>query len=428
MSRFARSGAALLAATLPLTAVPSGAAARPSPPCSYVAVSPDFARDRTGACTYVQPGDDDQPYVYTTRDGGRSWQRAAATGLPPDTDATPHVRPVFSPRYAADRTLYVVTGDGVFESTDLAATFRLVDPLVRQGSGNNPAVLVGSAPPPVDSAAPGERVLLAGAYGERSAMYDSGTGLHLPVPGARGGMRYFATPTWPSAQAPPLALVLDDRPTAENPYASGYTAYGCTEALACTEPRFSFPNGLYLDGVEVGQWGGQVVYVTLMHNLASGIWYPRRSTDGGRTFTPWRSLDAILNATGRGVGGNAPAVSLAPDPSSPGVWWVRVNAGPSGLWTDRMPPTEQVFVSDRRGDGWRRVAYQRDPDQRGQRGTLPWNTGTSSRGADLYQLVAAPAGKLFAVGRHWEKDDRVGQTAVWCSTNGGRTWRMLCDR
>lgn len=419
-----RAAGGLVTLALAAVAVPGTAAAPRSPACSYVALSPAFGRDRTGACTLIDRASGNVPTVHVTRDAGRSWRRASAVGLTQTESGS--LRPIFSPRYGSDATLYVATQDGLYASTDLGETFAPVAALVPQANGQNPVVFVSTtAPPPTDAVAPGARVLIAGAYGEKSAVYDSRLRVARPILGTPGGTRYFAAPPVPTPDAPPLAFVMESRPKPDRPYGGGLVAYACDHELACAERRFAFPDDLYLQNVKVAQWGRATAYVALMLDLRTEKWTTWRSADGGRTFAPWRSLDAVLAATGRGVG-SKPAFSVAADPTAAGTWWLRVSAFPPGPWKPGMPPAEQLFVSDRAGDRWRRVGYQLDISHRGRRGTLPWDSRGESDGDEPAQVTVAPDGRLFVIGTRQGTDRVPGLTAVWCSTDRGRTWRLSC--
>ena len=81
-------------------------------PATALAVSPNFAHDRT----LLVGGDHRQPQVFVSRDGGDTW-RLANQGLPPASSGIAAL--ACSPHFADDRTLYAwVQYEGLYRSDD----------------------------------------------------------------------------------------------------------------------------------------------------------------------------------------------------------------------------------------------------------------------------------------------------------------------
>jgi len=79
----------------------------------WIAFSPDYANDQT---VYVITLDGEARYLYRSTDGLHTWSQVSALG-----SQLRHV--AFSPNYINDQTIFVVTAQGLFYSSDRGATW-----------------------------------------------------------------------------------------------------------------------------------------------------------------------------------------------------------------------------------------------------------------------------------------------------------------
>ena len=417
MMRATRLGAAAIAAVS--VGLPAPAAAAAPVPCETVFVSPTFARDRTAACLYRK--DSNSPMLLaTSTDGGRSWHKAAMTGLArPEGVHGIDLTVRFSPAYATDRTVLAVTGSGLFASTDRGATFSLVDGLVGGGGFGNPLVYLAPAPAataPVTGTGKHLYVLFAAGY--RSALVDATARWHQPITAVPGGSTVRFALGGPS----PVAFGYSDDPLTQHQVLA---AYRCTADFSCAEKLFSFPPGVRFamtgdEQVQTLRDGSLLVTLT---DAARDV-HVWRSTNGGATFAVWQPVDAVLTPVNRTTEG-APRVSLVPDPASSKRLFLRATGGPAyGRWAKDAPPAEQLFRSDDGGRTWRRLGYQRAVFQPGRRGTLPWNEAT----ADPAGIVPAGDGRTVLVAATYVSpgEASAGRTGVFCSRDSGLHWSRTC--
>ena len=412
MMRATRLGAAAAAAVSVALSVPAVAAA--SVPCEAVAASPTFARDRTAACLYRKDSNSPMLLAMST-DGGRSWRKAAMTGLArPEGVQGIDLTVLFSPAYVTDRTLLAVTGSGLFASTDRGETFSLVDGLVGGGGFGNPLVYVATAPAataPVTGT--GKHLYALFAAGYRSALVDVTVRWHQPIAAAPGGSTVRFALGGPS----PVAFGYTDDPLTQDRVLA---AYRCTADYSCADKLFSFPNGVQLARVQTLRDAS--LLVTLIDDARDvHVW---RSTNGGATFAVWKPVDAVLAPVNRTSEGGVGA-SLMPDPVNAKRLFLRVTGGPAhGTWAKDAPPAEQVFRSDDAGRTWRRLGYQRAVFQPGRRGTLPWNETTG----DPTGIVPAGDGRTVLVAAAYVSPGEASEnrTGVYCSRDSGLHWGRTC--
>jgi hypothetical protein len=416
----AMAAAALLSAVLPA----AGTTPPAPPPCETVHVSPDFAHDHTVVCV-SRAGSTAPRILGVSRDGGRSWHAPAMAGLVrPDGSSGIPLAASLSPAYSTDHDLFVTTGSGTFVSTDLGENFAALDPLATGGgTDGNPVPYVTTAPALLPGLPTGPRVFLAYASTRVSATVDVAARTHQPVPGVPGYgvLRFTVPPVWDGDAASGLAFVYEAevaQTTAER-----LVAYRCDARLTCSQRLFSFPADVSLDPSvdRVTLLPDRRTIVAVLSSQSTRSLHVWRSTDGGVTFTPWQSIEALLGPVSTRSGMEA-RVGLGAAPGDSHRLYLRIHGG-RGRNGWGGPPAEQVFRSDDGGTTWRRVAYGLGPGQPGRRGTLPWSL--MAGGGDGAQLSIAPDGRLFTVGG--QGGGRLLFT-TYCSLDGGLHWTAGCPR
>jgi len=417
-------GGAALAVLGTLLGPPSAGAAGVRPACGDIAVSPAFARDRTAMCTRVLTGGGNATLsLYRTRDGGRSWTKAPTSGLSWNPATPFQAQPRFSPEYAVDHRILVATNAGLHVTTDLGATFTIVDAQMTSAGPDGPVLYTGGAG--VAAPALGARRTFAVTPGVATARVDLASGLHQPVSGALGGTVQFVVPD-PSTPGAPVLAVSTQRLDPTKPTVVR-VLWRCTDDLACVERRFAFPPDVIpYRFFRVPIAGHRNVLVALAGHGSGSEAYV--SGDEGVTFRRWTTFERLLQPVARY--GDVAGLSLASNPALPGRVYARVMGAPdSARWNAAAPPREQLFRSDDGGETWRRVGYQLGPGQRGQRGNLAWNTGTFGVASDPASFALAPDGRLLVPGGvTGESGMAPGSESVYCSTDGGVSWRVLCSR
>jgi hypothetical protein len=409
-----------LAGVVVLALVPapsSGAAAATSPRCTALAVSPDFRRDRSVLCLrlVISPARDVE--VWASKDGGRTWQRTAGAGLAFDAVAETDPVPVFSPRYADDRSVYVMTGKGLHVSTDLGATFTLVDALADGGGHGSLVPFVVTDPAPL-GVVPATRTQLVHAHlGHGAAVVDPALRLHRPVAGSASGSARFLLPSGFPAAGEAFSLTSDDDVTASRPReVPGWDV--CDPTLTCTR-RFTFPADNAFESAwlapDVARSGGAYA---VLRAFGAGVsaW---RSDDSGRTFTRWKSVDGLVAQAARYDG--RPQLSFAVSAGAPKRIYLQVARSNTQGPRRRTVRDSRVMLyrSDDRGTTWRLVSFTPGDEMPGPRGTVPWD--------DNARLYVAPDGRLFALGPD-PASDGAGAKVTFCSTDEGRTWHRACAR
>lgn len=396
----------------------AAAAARPA--CREIAVSPAFAKDHSALCSQLITAGTMALSLYRTRDGGRSWSKVAAKGLAFDATTPFQVQPQFSPRFATDHRVVVTTNTGMYATTDLGDSFALVDARTQSGGLDNPVLYAGA--PGTLAPAFGSHPTFSVVAGLQPARVGLGTSIHQPVLGVPGGTVEFIVPTSAAPSAPVLAM------SSEHPDQTSSAVvrvlWGCTDDLTCTERRYAFAP----DVIPTRFWRLPLtghrssLAVVAGHKSETQAFL---SDDNGMTFRRWSSLEKLIApvATHGGVEG----VNLAYDTALPGRVYARIIGATRVKWDKTAPPREQVFRSDNGGATWRRVGYQLDIRQAGRRGNLPWNTTAFGYTEDVASFALTPDGRLLVPAAITGASGMVpGSASVYCSLDGGATWRSLC--
>src|SRR4051794_11044765 len=325
---------AAFAVTSSTVALPAWSAAVSPNPCSELALSPSFASDGTAVCAGVSvdrsTGAATATTVFVTTDKGHSWRKASATGIAisrPDD----YVRGVvLSPQYTSDHMIFVqLARAGLFASVDRGESFTLVSPL---GLGRvTPYVAI----PSVLGSLARPLLLHADAAGNDVSMQVDPTSRALaPVAGTPGADREFAVS--PRYATDGLAFAAAAVTSADGTYRSP-AVFACNAGFACTDQRFLGPARSTFDRLRVlpsTTPSGFVVVVQVLVGATPRMW---RSIDGGRTFHPWTSVNAIAAKFGSGFS----QLAVAADPGAPNRMYLRTSwISPHG-----SPPDDQVFVS-----------------------------------------------------------------------------------
>lgn len=404
---------ALLAAAV---GVPATAASAVPRPCEQLAASPAYDADGTVFCAGIQRERSSNAAValrlFVSTDRARSWRAVAATGVALAADEVLRDL-VVSPRFRADRVLVVQLGvAGLFRSTDGGATFA---PLYPARAGTYEAFV---GVPGGVAAGGAARTLLVGP-----GPLGTGSAVVLdPVTGA----------AYPSAGTAPLAtrsyLVSPGAPADGGAFAVAVTAagadervelYRCTAAFACAERAYAFPKRYRYDRAWLtpDYQRSRTLYVSLLRpDYHAALYWSR---DGGRTFRPWTSAQALVDPGY--PNGTLPEFGLTGRAGSRTLLF-RANTG------DRdgrsALPAVRLLRSDDGGGRWRVMSYGRSPAQRGPRGTMPV---TGLYGGSL-SGGQTPDGFVVAAGR---TDVFIlvqcgGAPVPYVTRDLGRTWRGAC--
>ncbi|HYP23584.1 MAG TPA: hypothetical protein VEV43_08420 [Actinomycetota bacterium] len=394
-----------------------------SPQCISADFSPEFVTDRKGFCVAFDTSDGDASTFrfFLTSDGGRTWARRAATGFAPGTDEIMG-SVIASPGYAKDRTVFVQTNRGVFSTVDDGASFALVDNFAATGpSGPNLSAFVDDAVG-LPGSPEGERPVLALAAGDASVKIDPPH--RIPVTGAPLDERRFSFPGYRDGERLAYTMTVEVDNTQGITSRSRNVLFRCNEQLVCAEPLFAFPWGYQFEP-RGGLWfapdfsESERIYATtskLMRGLSTLKAF--RSKDGGATFRPWASVNRMLRPIRR-LDGSTPTIGLGLHPTRPRTIYMRLGYRLPADAEDRYAPVERFFVSRDRGRTWDLLSFARDAEQRGPRGTIPWD-GTWGYPVNNFVSVTGD-GTIFVMAR-----DLGGHSGLYCSTDGGRTWAATC--
>lgn len=417
-----------MAATAMLAAPASGYEARraaaPTPECVSADFSPDFVTDRKGFCVAFDPSDGAASTYrfFRTDDGGATWERREATGWTmAGDDLVGSV--IVSPGYSTDRTIFVQTNRGVFATTDEGESFTLVDNIAGTGpSGPNLSAFLEDAAG-LPGSPEGERPVLALAAGDSSMKIDPPH--RFPITGAPFDERRFLFPVDPEDEWSGYAMTLEIDNTQGIAPRSRNVLFRCNEQLVCAEQLFAFPWGWQFEprgGIWFSSDFSQSahIYVTASRPLGGfsslKAW---KSDDGGVTFRPWDSVNRMLRPLRR-LSSSRPTIGLGIHPARPRTVYMRLGYTLAFDEEDRYAPVERFFVSRDRGRTWKLLAFRRDEDQRGSKGTIPWDRNW---GYPVNNYVSVMAdGTLFVMAR-----DLGGHSGLYCSTDGGRTWAPSCS-
>ena len=407
----------VLAALLGVASATPSSAEPLLPFCTTPAFSPAFAKDRTGFCAGLATNDETGAVtgvrLLVTRDAGASWRTAAASGLPA-TDSTLIGAVVVSPRFAADHTLYVQTSLGLYASTDYGASFTLLDSFAAPGFTGTDNVTAYVESPVVPVGGGTDRVVIAYAGGDRSRRIDPP--LSVPVVGAPGDdIQYLAVGTGAAETLYALTAEPDASADPARPYRDAL--YACDRTVTCAERLSQFPAGWYAERIWAGAGAQPPLYVQLRKVRADHMVEVRRSVDGGRTFKPWTSVNALLAryATARAA---FPRVWVTQHPGKLSRMYLRIAHG--GVRSPRGssdPATEVLYTSANSGGSWTAVATTGYGGPKGARGRLGWTESDLRVGP---RIEAMPDGRLFAVG------GTATYLGIYCSRDGGLSWTYRC--
>ncbi len=422
MSRLAARLGVAVAVLVAVAGAPDVRAAATEPhPCTQLALSPAFATDGTALCAglvWSNTGQTTGAAVFLTTDKGRSWRKTAAAGLVQATDDSLW-DVFFSPRYPADRMIFVqISRRGLFVTTDGGETFALVVPF---GYGRFTPYVEASA------GLPGaERTMLAHAHSEPAfeltEVVDPATHLVAPVTGTPGDDKQFGvSPRYATDRLAVAAAMVEDPVDSTR---ANVAIFACSAQFTCTEERLRSRPYVQFDELRVlpaATPSGFMVVVRLLIGSRQEMW---RSTDGGRTYSPWSSVNRIANTVTPAHGGNF-RVAVAGDPAQPRRMFLRLSW--TGLPPNRpAPPSEQVFVSENGGSTWKLLSFNRINAQLDRVGAIPETAGGGSPLRTPRNFIAAGGG-----GRLFILAGDVGYlpgtyTGPYCSRDGGRTWAKFC--
>lgn len=405
--------AALAAALVPAAATPAPAAPPVSAPCQVVAVSTSFVTDGTALCAFQEHRttgtvatalrrQNTAVEVWATTDSGRSWKRAAGTGLPGAEEG--HEGPtlgqlVLSPSFASDRTAYLWAGsDGLYRSRDLGATWErdtAGPPTSEPTTGRLTPVAVG----------PTHALLYAWptsvcALGRR-APTDAVVVWPVALPAAGApcdtSTQYLVLP----GTTTPLLL-------AGSTEARLWT---CDVALAC-ERSVVVRSGHR--PVQAWTGGGRVLYAHLVdaRTRTSALSVSR---DGGTTWAPWVAAERVLprrplTSLGLAVSADGRRIVLRTSTNQPRSASLRYGGS-----TAAGGGEERLHVSDDGGARFRPLG-----------GRLPFDA-PHGHGADTGGVWFA-GDRLLTLAERTVGRSGVESAGIWCSVDGGRSWAPRCAR
>lgn len=386
------------------------------PLCEAFAMSPAFPEDRTAFCvTNVYVGGSPVPSgsmeVWRTNDGGSTWMSTAGVGLQGFGIAFPN-NLLISPDYSQNHTLYVqvIFGSrpGLYRSTDDGDSFLPIDPLADWG-GLYPSLTITRHPLALPEPLGASNDAFAYAASTPALITPP---LHRPVVASVGAeMQFVLPPSFPEEEG----YLIARQGGAPSPEPSHVEFLACDANLLCEGQLFSFESGWAF--VNAGFVDG-VLFVALNHEEEgwTKIW---RSSDRGRTFEVWKSVQALLPNGHLGP----PAftwISIAVDDL--GHYYMRISY--NALEFRKGTPAERFFVSADSGRSWKQVASGLGLNQRGVAGDVPWirRAGPKHARGDIY---ASDDGRLFVLAESIDKNLR-SYIGPFCSTDGARTWAKVC--
>lgn len=371
-------------------------AAADVPQCRTFDLSPEFGTDGTAFCA---DSGATRLVVFRTTDRGRTWARVGADSpwLPDQSRVT---QVVVSADYARDRTVYLATTSTVYVSQDAGETFVPADLLSSDSSGRRVFTTYRDG-------ATGLAYLVFGKYQSPARIRPPA---HEPVAAALpSNTDRFLLPRTVTAESDPLLLAFTGR--GEDLRS---TVYGCSVRLDCLDARGSFQYTALAAWRSPRYAADRTLYFATRQNGLTFL----RSTDGGRTITPFTPLNkafAALNATVLRTGswGGWPAMAVGPN----GRIYVRLEPRIIKVGA----PAQVLLRSDDNGKTWKQVAVQY---MGSRRGNLPFEPAPHTTRENATQLMAAPDGRLFAMGDGFGEND----TGPWCSLDGGVRWHRVCPR
>lgn len=384
----------------------AAAGSPPPQPCAHVAASPAFARDRTVFCAGTVTTDGLTPAglgIVVSTNGGRTWRKASASGLPQDKGVVIDGLLV-SPRYANDRTVVVnVRLHGLYQSSDGGESFT---PLLPASVRGVTAFVGGMSAAGGDAVAARTMLLVPSGAAQLPLVVDTATRTAQPVPGAPAvAVGAVVSPAWATDGT---ALLFTDAGTS-----GAVTAYGCNVAFDCRTRLGRLPAGYTFE--QAWPAADFTTSKTLFVKARSGSGRSRLyvSRDGGSSFTAMSEANRLLDAhVERPSRDPHPVASIATGRPGSARVWMRVYGSPHASL-----PAAELYRSDDNGRRWTRVAYGRIA-QKGPRGTMQDVRVPPGQFNSL--IAATPDDVVFVNGIA-----RGGWTAS-CSNDRGRTWSTFC--
>jgi hypothetical protein len=398
--------------------------------CLVVAFSPAAASDHLGLCvgyttdfTTLSPQWTISYAVYATHDLGHTWLPVPGAGLVPD-DWGNIGGLVFSPAYAVDHTVFLQTwtldNGGVYASTDLGASWTLVDNTVN-GEADDLKALAPSGVTGTPAALP---TVVAVSRSVDDVLSRAAGPVHAPAAGS---------PDDDLELLPNAGLVLA-RTTDSNENdgtREHATLYGCDATLTCTTVKHAWARG------ELPERAWEAPDVATSHEvvvLTRGI-DPHRtlhawvSRDGGAHFAADAAANKVLAAAAARLGGHALA-SFTWRPGSPRTRYLRVMSQfpVRGTW-------DEVWRSTDRGASWRRLAYHSctfTSQRTTCSGTMPGQLGAGYAVKHLADVTVLADGRLFVIADEttYDATTRTVETyfGTYCSVDDGKHWARSCAR
>lgn len=397
----------------------------------------DLRAGRTGFCMY------DDPLIglrlYATHDAGRSWETAAAKGLPSSASSI-RTQLFASPRFGSDRGLYLQTEKGLYGSIDMGETFDLVE---QRAAATG--LWMRDIEPYVETATgleEYEKVVFAYAGGGSNSLADDAAKidppLRIPVLGAAASDQRFLIPRNFSETGTAYTLAHGGAGVAceDVVYCAGTTLFRCSVALACLEPVETFPSELVIGAELATKRGVPFLYLLRMAYLTGDIEGWRLRGDEGEELEAMRQLmprppqPPYLQQTW---------ARLAVHPAQPETLylrWLACENPPDELasvYPDLMQ--EGIYRSTDAGDTWRRVGFRREwvtgnpatGFTRHTSGSLPWNMRDW---CSLPEIEVTPQGRVLVTAAYSSVDAGTvpGRTyyGPYCSVDGGRGWSRRC--
>ena len=395
---------AIAAAACALLGTPGTSVAAVMPACRVLDLSPAYERDGTVFCA---TGTRTSFALFRSKDRGRTWVRFSNGVRLPDQAWLTQL--VVSADYPNDRSVYLATSSALYASTDDGETFGPVDLLANDSSGRR--ILTRYLDTTAGVALP--YLAFANYHAPARLRPPAHERVAGPLP-AKANV--FLIPSPLTMQSQPLVLGF----SGSNETLT-YTVYECTTTLACATPRGNLPKLGGFSGIWMSPHypTDRTLYAA---GEANGFTFVR-STDGGRTFQPWTSLNTALRPVT-----TAMTKRNEPQWEPPAVTFAGKNRIFVRLFSHlpddgRLPPYQVILRSDDSGRTWRQVGTQYDTGGR-RRGNLPFGQLGNSTSENVAQIYGAPDGRVFALGEGLKNEG----PAPWCSVDGGVRWYRTCPK